>query len=373
MSVTYDCIVLGLGGVGSAALDHLARRGQRVLGIEQFRTVHDRGSSHGETRATRKAYFEHTNYVPLLERAEKLWRELECDTGRSLLEACGLFIAGPADGPCVQGCLRSAGEHKLKLEQLSPPEARRRFPNFEFDEADSIVYEPGAGYLRVEDCIRSHLERARQNGAESQFETAVIDWEPTDNGVRVRTERSEYEAARLVITAGGWATDLISDLGFNLKILRKTLLWLPKTGDAYDAGPVFYYVRPRGDYYGFPSLDGATIKLSEHTGGDPVDRPEDIDPALLERDAEPLAEFARQFLPAADPQPTRHATCFYTMSPDGRFYVDRHPEHPQVAFAAGLSGHGFKFASVLGEVLADLAIDGETEQPIGFLGVEERI
>ena len=369
----YDCIVLGMGGFGSGALYHLGRRGVRALGIDQFHAAHDRGSSHGETRIIRQAYFEHPDYVPLLRRSYDLWRELESETGRRLMHLCGLMLAGPPDGEAISGAKLAAELHELEIESVPAASAAVRFPGFRVPEGSEVVFEDNAGYLEVENCVRAHQERAQAHGAVLQTGESVREWSSDGRSVRVRTDRGEYEAERLIITAGAWASRVLWELNVPLTVLRKPVFWHPVAGPEYDVArgaPTFYFEMPSGAFYGFPSLDGATVKLAEHSGGEPVADPDQLDRSIGERDFEPVGRFIEQTMPALDPRPQRSSVCMYTMSPDGHFLVDRHPQHANVVFGAGFSGHGFKFTSVLGEALADLALEGATTLPVEFLRID---
>ncbi|MBW3542390.1 MAG: N-methyl-L-tryptophan oxidase, partial [Planctomycetes bacterium] len=232
--MAFDCIVLGVGGFGSGALYHLARRGVRVLGIDRFVPPHGRGSSHGESRIIRQAYFEHPDYVPLCRRACELWRELESETGRDLMRLCGLLIVGPPDGEAVPGANAAARQHGVTIENLSRAEAAARFPTFGFPEASQAVYEPVAGYLHVEECLAAHIERAVAHGAELLTNEIVHEWSVSNGEVAVVTNRGRYTAARLIITAGPWASRVLADLGVPLCVVRKPQLWLPADEGAYD-------------------------------------------------------------------------------------------------------------------------------------------
>jgi sarcosine oxidase len=369
---SYDCIVLGVGGFGSAAVYHLARRGVRVVGIEQFRAAHGRGSSHGETRIIRRAYFEHPDYVPLVDRAYGLWHELEQATGRSLSMQTGLVLAGPPAGEAVSGTLRAARDHRLDIHVVLPEDARRRFPVFQFGDDQAIVYEHDAGYLDVEACVQAHIDAARAAGATIHFDEVARDWSAREGGVTVTTDHGTYEAARLVITAGAWASRLLTDVGLSLVVRRKVQCWHPVAPGhigAHAGLPVYYFELPHGSFYGFPSIDGETVKVAEHSGGLVVDDPSQVDRGCHEADVAPVREFLRAVLPHVESEPQRHSVCMYTMSPDGHFIVDRHPVHQNVVVAAGFSGHGFKFTPVIGQALADLALDGRTDLPIDFLSL----
>lgn len=370
---TYDVIILGTGGVGSAAAYHLAKRGARVLGIDRFAGGHDRGSSHGETRVIRQAYFEHPDYVPLLLRAYDLWRTLESECGADLLHQVGLLQVGRPEGAVVRGVLEAARLHGLAVDSLSATETERRFPGFRVPEGSVGVFEPAAGYLKVEHCVLSHLALAKNCGAEFQFGSAAESWQNDGAGVAVRTEAGEsFRAAKLVVTAGPWAPQMLAGLGVSMQVRRKHVYWFPTSEPTYhqDHGcPTYLYELPHGVFYGFPQIDELGVKAAEHSGGAAVDNPltdeRELDPADFAR----VDAFLTAHLPGVGRPMARRSACYYTMSPDEHFLVDRHPQHENVYFAAGLSGHGFKFTSVLGEALADLATTGKTALPIEFLGL----
>jgi sarcosine oxidase len=365
----YDAIVIGTGGVGSAAAYHLARRGAKVLGLDRFAGGHDRGSSHGETRIIRQAYFEHPDYVPLLKRAYELWGELERQVGKQLFHRVGLLQIGPESGAVVRGVLESARRHQLTVEKLDPAEIGRRWPAFGVPEGSVGAYEPGAGYLRVENCVLAHLAAAERSGAELKSGVSVLSWRVEGDGICVATDRGEFQAAKLVITAGPWAPQLLSDLGIRLQVRRKHLYWFGTSDAALDQNrcPTFLYEMPQGVFYGFPAIDPLGVKVAEHSGGDVVADPLADPRQLDQRDLGRVKDFLRHCMPTASGSLNRHAVCFYTMSPDEHFIVDRHPQCERVVFAAGLSGHGFKFTSVLGEALAEMAITGRTALPVAFL------
>ena len=370
--MNYDVIVLGTGGVGSAAAFHAAQRGAKVLGIEQFGEAHDRGSSHGETRVIRQAYFEHADYVPLLLRAYELWRQLERRTNTDLLRQVGLLQVGPPDGAVVRGVLQAAQLHTLAVDSLSAAEVERRFPGFRVPAGAVGVFERAAGYLRVERCVLAHLAAARDAGADLRFQTTARSWRGTSDGVEVVTDHGTFSAKKLIITAGPFAPRVLVDLGIALQVRRKHLYWFSNTNRVYHEMsdcPTYLYELPQGVFYGFPQIDELGVKVAEHSGGaaveNPTTDPRELDPQDLAR----VEQFVADYLPGCGRQLRHRTVCFYTMSPDEHFLIDRHPKHPQVVFAAGLSGHGFKFTSVLGEVLADLALEGKSKLPIAFLGL----
>ncbi len=365
-----ETIVIGIGGMGSAACVELARRGVNVLGIEQFRLGHDRGSSHGESRIIRKAYFEHPDYVPLLHRAYELWNKLEKDTGRNLFRPTGLVLSGPADGETIQGARLSAKQHGLELQNFTAVEASKRFPGFVFPADHDVAFEPGAGTLLVDDCVRAQIDEAIRMGATIVDNEKVVDWSSDGQSVSVKTDRNEYHAKSLIVTGGAWASECLRSLGLPLNVVRKFVGWFPCDSANFleNRGcPTFYFEMPHGTFYGFPSFDGTMVKVAEHSGGEPVDDPLTVDRECHPSDFIRLNSFLTQCLPEVNPGPVRHSICLYTRTPDQHFVIDLHPEWKNVAFAAGFSGHGFKFCPVVGEVLADLIQQGETSLPIEFL------
>lgn len=373
MPTPYDVIVLGLGGFGSAACAHLAQRNVRVLGIDQFPLGHQRGSSHGESRIIRQAYFEHPDYVPLLRRAYELWSELEQASGTNLYRQTGLLLAGSPTGETINGAIAAARQHAIPIEPLTASEAESRFPGMRFHQNHAVLFEPRAGFLRVEACINAHLEAARASGATLWPETPVHRIEIEANGVRIHTAQAVLTAPRLVVAAGAWTGPLLADLAIPLVPSRKFVGWFDVTPGAYhvDRGyPCFYAETHEGSFYGFPSLDGQVIKVAEHSGVDPVADPSLVDRACRPEDLPRLTTFLQQMLPHATSRLSRHSVCLYTMSPDSHFLIDHLPQAPHVTVACGFSGHGFKFTSVIGEVLADLSLRGKSSLPVGFLSLK---
>ena len=367
---TYDVIVLGTGGVGSAAAFHLAKRGAKVLGLDRFPPGHAHGSSHGHTRIIRKAYFEHPDYVPLLHRAYELWSDLEVGSGKQLYAPVGLIEIGPSHGVVIPGILLSARQHGLPIEKITAGDLPKRFPGFTMAPDHEAVFERDAGYLFVEDCVVTHAAEARKLGARLQDGQAATSWSSTGSSVTVTTSAATYQASCLVITAGAWAGGLLADLGIALRVLRKHLHWYSCSEKTYrsDAGcPAFFYETGAGYYYGFPVLDDRGVKVAEHHGGTAIIDPLSDDRSVESDERGRVQAFLETNLPGVSPHATDHAVCYYTVSPDEHFIVDRHPEYANIVFAAGLSGHGFKFTSVLGEILADLALDQPPSQPIDFL------
>jgi len=368
----YDVIVLGLGGMGSATLFHLARRGLRVLGLERFDLVHEYGSSHGLTRIIRLAYWEHPTYVALLRRAYELWRELERRSGERLLHVTGSVDAGPAGGSVFEGAVRSSELHGLPHELMDGGELHRRFPGYRLPREMRCLYQPDGGFLLPERCNVAHIEQALAHGAEVHCREPVVEWDVVGGRVRVGTGRGSYEAGRLVVCAGPWASKLVPQLDGLAVPERQVLAWLqPSRPEHFLPGvfPVFNLEVEEGRYYGFPSFLIPGFKFGKyHHRGEVVD-PDDVRREPEPEDEELLRSFARRYFPDGAGSTLMLKSCLFTNSPDRHFVLDRHPDHPEVAIAAGFSGHGYKFCSVVGEVMADLAQAGETKHDIEFFSL----
>ena len=364
---TFDAIVVGLGGMGSAALFELARRGRRVLGLEQFVPGHDQGSSHGQTRIIRQAYYEHPAYVPLVRRAYERWYDLEQRQGVHLLTTCPCLSIGPPDGELVEGVRRSAAEHSLLIENLTAAEMRQRFPAFRFGEEYEAVVEPTAGFLYIEECVKAHVREAERLGAVVHAGEPTISWQAAGNGVEVVTAKGRYGAAKLILTAGPWAGGLLARHGAALTVMRQVPLWFGSSDAAQfrrDRFPVFIADTPEGHFYGLPAIDSNGVKVARHYGAPELPGPSAIERTVTDADEAPVRRFLREHIPSADGPRRRSSVCIYTLTPDRHFIIDRHPDHANVAIAAGFSGHGFKFASVVGEILADLVETGWAVLPI---------
>lgn len=366
---TSDVVVIGCGGFGSSAMFHLAQRGLKVVGIDRFHPPHDRGSSHGETRIIRKAYFEHPSYVPLLHRAWELWEELSERAGDRLIEQRDLLMAGPPGSEVIEGARLSARLHQLPIENLTAHEVSKRYPTFLLPEDYAVTIESTAGYLWSERCVASHLKFALFSGAKLRHDETVLSIESSANGVRIQTDRACYSAGAAVVTSGAWTGQVLSEYSRHISVLRKTLCWFPVTSENWirkDRAPLFLVDVPAGQFYGLPGVDGAMIKVGMHTGGEIVADPSTLVRQVSVTDENPISEFSGRYLAGIRSQAARSVVCMYSMSPDGHFLLDRLTDAP-VVVAAGFSGHGFKFTSVLGEVAADLVQRGRTELDIEFL------
>lgn len=373
MTGPYDVVVVGLGGMGSAAARHLAARGQRVLGLERFTPAHDRGSSHGRSRVIRQSYFEDPAYVPLLLRAYELWAQAERDSGADLLTLTGGLYLGPEDCATFAGSRRAAQDWDLPHEVLDGPDLRARFPTFTPAPGEVAVYEERAGFVRPEASVATHLDLAARAGAQLRFDERVLAWEADSDGVRVRTDRDEVTAGHLVITPGAWAPDLLADLGVPLSVQRRVQHWFTPVGGVgpFVDHPVWIAERrlPDGSsgdqVYGFPAIDGPDggVKVAFFARGGETD-PDRLDRAVTLAEIDALRDRLRATLPTLAGEPLTQVACLYTVTPDEHFVIARHPGHEHVTVACGFSGHGFKFVPVVGEILADLAVDGTTRHPI---------
>lgn len=363
----FDAIVIGLGGMGSATLYQLAQRGKRVLGIEQFGIAHDKGSSHGVTRIIRLAYHEHPSYVPLMRRAYELWRNLEATAQEQILHITGSIDAGPPGSSNFAGSLLSCEEHDLPHEVLTSSELTKRFPGYRLPSETMAVFQGEGGFLLPERCISLFTEQAQALGAAVHTDEPVLEWEPTPDGVRVRTEWGEYEAETLVISAGAWASKLIPGLRAVAVPERQALLWIETLRPEYftpEAFPVFNLIVDEGNFYGFPEFGIPGFKLGRYHHLEENVDPDDIDREPNAADEALLRGFTQKYFPDAAGATSSMKVCMFTNSPDEHFIIDRLPDSPQVVIAAGFSGHGFKFSSVVGEILADLAVDGATSHDI---------
>ena len=370
---SFDAIVIGAGGMGSAAVYHLARRGLKVLGLERYDIPHEMGSSHGYSRMIRYTLQEHPSYVPLVRRAYELWHELEETAGEKLVVTTGSVRAGPADSPYFQKAKESCDLHNIPYEILTAAEINKRFPGYRFPEEITSIYQADGGFLLPEECIVSHVRAAEAAGAVVHTQETVLDWEPQGGGVQVRTGRDTYTADRLVVTAGPWAAKLVPELAAYAVPERQVLGWFqPERPELFtpETFPVFGVLTEEGRYYGFPSytVPGFKIGRSHHLE-------QKVDPDLMDREVHAedeaiLRQAVSRYFPLAAGELLDRKTCIYTNTPDEHFMIGVLPEHPQVSVAAGFSGHGFKFASVIGEIMADLAQEGETEHDISLFRLD---
>ena len=367
--MTYDAIVIGIGGMGSAALHHLARRGARVLGLEQFDLLHTRGSSHGVNRIIRLAYAEHPFYVPLLRRAYQLWRELETAAGERLLVITGGLDLGLPDSDVVQGSQRSCAEHDLPHQLLDAATINARFPGYQLPRDFVGILQPDGGFVLAERAIVAHVEGALAAGAAVHAREPVVQWNADGSGVAVHTERQTYRAKRLVIIAGPWASHLVPALRDLAVPERQVLLFTqPAHPERFrpDCFPVFNMSAPDGHFYGLPIYGVPGFKFGRYHHLEQRGPANGTDRAIHPEDETLLRSGLARYFPDANGPTLAMTTCLFTNSPDEHFIIDRHPELPAVALAAGFSGHGYKFCSVVGEILADLTLDGGSKHDVSL-------
>jgi len=372
LSSAFDAIVIGLGAMGAAAAWQLAARGARVLGLEQFDIPHALGSSHGFSRMTRMAYFEHPDYVQLLRSALRLWHQLEAQGGQKLIYLTGGLYLGPVGGELVGGSLAAAKMHGLAHELIELNELRRRFGQFRVPDDFVGFLDRDAGFILPEKAIGTFAGLALRRGAQLHGREPVLDWSADSAGVSVITSRATYRAATAIICGGAWSERLVRGLGIPLRVTRQVMGWVwPKTPALFELTrlPVWAVDHLDGSiHYGFPMLpDSPGFKLAHHAPAQSTD-PQTVDRQISQADEQTIRPFLQRFIPDADGPLLSMRVCLYTNSPDQHFLIDRHPEHPNVVLACGFSGHGFKFAPVIGAALADLALTGKTIHPIEFLG-----
>ena len=373
MSNHFDVIVVGLGAMGSSACCELARRGAKVLGLEQFNLLHSLGSSHGQSRMIRLAYYEHPEYVPLLRRAHELWREMELKHGNIFLQS-GVIYMGAPSSPLISGSERSARQYGIAHELLDREQLRARSPLFEVPKDYVGMFEPEAGILRPEFIIRHYLSAALAAGVEVHACEPVTSWQATDSSITVETTKAAYTAKHVIFCSGAWTGAIVADLGAKLKVTRQIMAWFwPQRPELFSAERTSSWAIDNGNgglFYGFPMLPGYPgVKVAIHAQGAEV-KPDQVTRSFLPGDDLEVRSAVRRYLPLAEGPLLASSVCLYTNSPDSHFIVDRHPRHERVTVACGFSGHGFKFASVMGEILADLALAGTSSLPIEFLSLK---
>jgi len=361
----FDVIVVGLGAMGSAAASVLARQGRRVLGLDAFAPGHDRGSSHGKTRIIRTAYYESPAYVPLVRRAWALWRELEEASGRPLLRLTGGLVIGRPETELVRGTLASARAHNLVHELLDAEEAMRRFPGLRLAPEQVAVYDAEAGLIDPQAAVAALQAQAQAAGADLRHSTPVEQWSVDGDGVRVETRAGRFAADRLVLAAGAWTGQLVPRLARLLTVWRILHVhFAPRVPGRYDAArfPFALWEDESGVYSAFPELPGQGVKFGRHDTGEPC-TPETARRTAEEQEIATLRAALRRYWPDAGGPVLWYLTCLYTMTPDHHFVIDRLPDTPQVIVCSACSGHGFKFAPAIGELVAQLATETSATAP----------
>lgn len=371
----YKVIVLGLGAMGSAATYQLAKKGVKVLGIDQFSPPHKLGSSHGDTRITRLAIGEGEQYTPLVLRSHEIWREIEKETGREILVTTGGLIISSGAKTAInhvanffENTIEAAEKYNIEHELLNAEQIRQRFPQFNVKDNEEGYFEKEAGFVRPEEAITAQLELAKKYGADINLEEKVLSYEAKDNEVTVKTNKDEYAASKLVITAGSWLPELIEkDLGQYFKVIRQVLYWFGAKDSVEPFSlknfPVFIW-ELQGNIqgiYGFPALDessGVKIATEQY---ETTTSPETVDRTVTEEETQAMYErYVQPYFSGLSNKCLKAVACLYTVTPDSGFVIDKHPDHDNVIIASPCSGHGFKHSAAIGETLAQLLTEGKT-------------
>ena len=368
----YDAIVAGVGGHGSAIAYHLAKSGTKTLALERFELNHGNGSSHGETRGMRTAYYEHPGYLPLIDRALELWDDLQKMTDKPIIRMTGGVAIGSEEGALVRGQIDAAKKHRFPHEVLGPKEANERFPCFHLSDQETCFYTPGSGILWSENCIATHVKLAREEGAQMHFNEPLVRWTQQKDKILVRTSMGEYTTDKLVLSSGAWLPRLVAELGLPLKVERQVLFWFRPLREKANFGPgrmpAFNWQDPEGRiFYGVADV-GTGVKVARHHGGK-ITTPGRVGRKLTKKDAAQPSALVKTGFPQLDPEPVGGRVCLYTNAPDNQFVIDFYPGNENVIIASPCSGHGFKFASVVGEVVTELATRGRSSFDLDFVSI----
>ena len=375
----FDVIVLGVGSMGSSACYYLAKQGYKVLGLEQFDIPHELGSHGGQSRIIRKAYAEHPDYVPLLQRAYENWKTLEEETSEQVYFKTGLLYCGVSNDPFIKGVQLSSEKYGIPVAELSRSEAKKRYPQFKLPDGCKQLFEPDAGFITPERSILLFTEQAIKRGAIIRTREKVLQWKCDNGTISVTTDQGSYQAKKLVITAGPWGGKLIPELNRHLTVTKQVIAWMnPKKREDFTLGNFPCWIIEHGgyDYYGFPILPEekpggpSGMKLAVHFPLGEITDPDAVNRNIHDADEKILIDALKLLIPDGYASTLSMKTCLYTNSPDQHFIIDHLPGYKKdVVIAAGFSGHGFKFVSVVGEIMADLAMNGQCNLPIEFLSI----
>lgn len=372
--MNYDVMIIGAGSMGMAAGYYLSKSGKKTLLLDSFHPPHNKGSHHGETRIIRYAYAEGEEYVPFILKAQELWNELERDTGKSLFIPTGVLSVGNRESNFIQNTISSSTTYSLPLEVMDPAEVQNRWSGITMPNDSIGCFEPTSGVLKCEESIKAYQMLAEMNGATILSNSRVKEIHIQEEKVTIKTSDKTFYSDSLVVAAGAWSGHLLSmlDLDLPLTPVRKTFAWFDANEKIYNANdfPAFAFETSRGLYYGFPSVDGAGLKVGRHDGGERIN-PDEVMKQFGEivEDEEDLIQFLNQYLPEIG-RLKDGKTCMYTLTPDEKFVIDVHPKYSNVAIAAGFSGHGFKFSSAVGQALSNLIVSGKNEIDISQFSID---
>lgn len=378
MKLRYDVIVLGAGSMGMASGYYLSQKGVKTLMIDSFDPPHSHGSHHGDTRLIRHATGEGTVYAPIALRSQQLWNELADQTDETIFRKTGVLTFGEKNSDFVRKAISAGLTIDTPVETLSGKEIHRRWPGITLPEDSIGSYEPDAGVLFSENCIRAYRRLALENGAELLTHSPVLSVDVKDDYVTVETEHGVYSAEKLIVSGGAWNKKILEDLELDISVhpSRQTIGWFKTDDSLYssDDFPGFIGKYPEGQYYGFPSFDGSGVKIGRYDDGEFVD-PDHITIGFgaYEKDEKHLRGFLEEYMPGAAGDLNTGKSCMFTNTPDRDYVIDFHPGYSNVVIAAGFSGHGFKFASGIGEILSDLVTEGETKEDISLFSAKRSI
>jgi len=364
MHSLYDVAIIGAGAAGSAAAYHLSKTGKKILVLDRFNPPHNLGSSHGQSRIIREAYFESPAYVPLVQQAYQLWYQLEKESDKKLLLKTGGLMLGAHDTKVVQGAMRSAIEHHLPYEYLNNDEIRKRFPGFNPTEETVAVYEQNAGILFPEECIKTNLELSKNKNTDFCFNEVVSKINSNNKEVEITTNRDKYRATKIIVTAGAWLNELFPELHLPLTVTRQVLFWFKcRKEDAKKYSPenfpIYIWQEKEKIFYGFPDL-GEGIKIAIHHDGKTTTA-DTIDRNVYKEEVNEISAIVKTYL-GINATLNSSAVCMYTNTPDEDFIIDYHPLYKNIIIASPCSGHGFKFSSAIGKLLCEMAL----EEPLNF-------
>jgi len=376
MSQSFDIAIVGFGAMGSAVACQLARRRKKVVAFDSYSPPHSMGSTHGESRVIREAYFEHPLYVPLAQRSYEIWHALEAQVGEHLLIQTGGILLGPPDGVLISGTRLSADRHGLNYEMLNAREVHKRYPVLRPGSDTVGLFERRAGVLLPEQCVKAHMQVAADAGAEFHFDTAVESWISDGDGVELKTANGTFRAGQLVLSPGAWLDGLLPELSLPLTIERQVLHWVqPAKGpERFGADELVFFAweyREGALFYVIPDL-GSGVKIALHHQGEITDL-DRIERDVADEEVEEMEKLIAAFVPEMRGTMARSHVCMYTNTPDEHFLIDRHPMYNQVLIVSPCSGHGFKFASVVGEIVADLAIEGKSQFDLSPFAIDRLI